>query len=165
MQQKKYQNQWEKGAQIIERQRDGITPFMAGIVTGFTMGEGSFFLAVKRSKTHKTGFNVVPTFGINLKLDDFEILEQIKNLLGCGTVLKGKKAVMYRVTKFKDVLEIVIPFFDRYPLINVKKDDFNLFKIVVFKFAYGEGKTLEGIEKMVSVRKHMNNGKSAKREN
>ncbi|PAK37106.1 hypothetical protein CHI08_23545 [Peribacillus simplex] len=132
---------------------------MAGVITGFTMGEGSFYLAVTRSKTHKTGYYLAPRFGITLKLEDYEILEQIKNIFGCGSVLRGRKAVTFKVTKFKDILEVVIPFFECYPLVNIKKDDFILFKIIVYKFAYGEGKTLEGIERMISIRQFMNHGK------
>lgn len=155
----RYLNKWEKGAPIIERLPIDINPFMAGVITGFTMGEGSFYLVKTKSKTHTTGYFLAPRFAITLKLDDFEILETIKDLLGCGSVLIGQKAASFKVTKFRDILEIIIPFFDQYPLKNIKKDDFNLFKIIVFKFAYGEGRRLEGIERLISIRQFMNQGK------
>ncbi|CAH0168559.1 MULTISPECIES: LAGLIDADG family homing endonuclease [Peribacillus] len=156
---KRYRNKWEKGAPFIEKQIN-INSYMAGIITGFTMGEGSFYLSIKKSKTHNTGYFIQPTFGINLKLDDYAILEQIRDILCCGTIYKYKNTAMYRVTNISDIVERVIPFFDQYPLINIKKDDYNLFKIIVYKCAMGEGKTIEGIQKLNSIRGFMNLGKS-----
>lgn len=75
----------------------------------------------------------------------------------------NKKYVEYVVINFTDILEIIIPFFDQYPLKNIKKRDFLYFKIICYKIMLGEGKRLNGIKKIISIRNHMNAGGNVNR--
>ena len=46
----------------------------------------------------------------------------------------------YRVSKLKDIVNVIIPHFNKYPLQSAKLIDFNLslFLAVIFYFAYWE---------------------------
>lgn len=127
------------------------------------MGEASFCVYITKSKAHRIGYCVRPVFKINLKIDDRPILDQIEKTLECGRVREWGNAVTYEVSKLMDIVEIIIPFFEQYPLQNKKVSDLQLFKIICYKLVLGEGKTIEGIKRIISIREVMNNGGCASR--
>jgi hypothetical protein len=51
--------------------------------------------------------------------------------LNCGKAYKNNNVSNYRVTKFSDLSEKIIPFFKKYPLVGIKSKDFEDFCIVV----------------------------------
>ncbi|NRF89868.1 endonuclease [Paenibacillus frigoriresistens] len=161
---KNYRNKWERGEILLERMPKHKDQFTCGIITGFTMGEGSFHVIVRRSFTHKTGFAIRPEFSIKLKKSDKKILIEIKKFLGCGKVVTWDTTSELKINKIGDILEIIIPFFDKHPLRNVKKYDYELFKIVCYKILHGEGKNIEGIKKILSIREIMNCDKTPRKE-
>jgi hypothetical protein len=63
---------------------------------------------------------------------DSELMRSLITNLGCGRIELnlGRSAVYFVVTKFKDITEKIIPFFDKYPLQGVKVKDFEDFKRV-----------------------------------
>lgn len=85
-----------------------FTPYF---ITGFTDGEGCFYLGLSPTK-------VQAVFQINLHIKDRAILEDIKTVLGVGYVYKiGDNSLKYQVSSAKD-LAIIIEHFDKYPLIT-----------------------------------------------
>jgi len=49
-------------------------------------------------------------------------MEHIKSYFGVGNISKEyKNIVQYRVTSLKDLTNVIIPHFDKYPLITQKK--------------------------------------------
>ena len=56
------------------------------------------------------------------------MLEKIKIQLGVGTVYLNidKKEAVFKVSKLKDIIDVIIPHFDKYPLQGVKCIDYNL---------------------------------------
>src|SRR4030042_6307498 len=101
-------------------------------IAGFVDGEGSFPLTYRKDTHPKTHNRIYyywkPMFMICLKLDDFEILERIKETLHCGTISKSKRFVIYQVADFSDLINKIIPFFETYPLRAKKRHDFELWK-------------------------------------
>jgi len=80
--------------------------------------------------------------------------------LGCGRYSKqsGERAAAgyYIVTKFTDIFQILIPFFDRYPLHGTKVKDFEDFKQVASYINEKSHLTLEGLDKIKSIKSKMN---------
>ena len=65
---------------------------------------------------------------------------------GRGIISKqGKNGVQYRVTSLQDLINIVIPHFEKYSLITQKKADFILFKKVVNFIENKKHLTIEGL--------------------
>jgi hypothetical protein len=60
----------------------------------------------------------------------------------------------------KDLKNIIIPFFEKYPLITHKHADFLLFKSAVEIINSGEHLTSEGLTKILALKASMNNGLS-----
>ena len=78
-----------------------------------------------------------------------------------GTILaQGKNSVQYRVSSLKDLNEKIIPHFDKYPLLTKKKADFILFKQIINLINLKEHLTLEGLQKILSIKGSLNLGLS-----
>lgn len=90
---------------------------------GFTDAEGCFRIAINNKKK-VISFN----FSILLHIDDQEALEFIKNRLNCGNVYASGKTANLVVTKVSDILNILIPIFEEFPLNGVKYLDYLAFK-------------------------------------
>jgi hypothetical protein len=153
-----HRNRWERGEEIIERIPQNLDLYLIGVISGFTAGEGSFFLNIGKSKTHCTGFQLTPIFTIRLKKTDSFILEKIREVLKCGSISFHENTVSFTVRKLEDHLEVIIPFFDKFPLLNIKNIDFQYYKMICYKLAKGEGKELDGIKRILSIRDVLNNG-------
>lgn len=111
-------------------------------IAGFVDGEGCFALKFRRDarkerKNQKVYFYWDVEFAINLKFDDRDILERIKNTLECGIVhdMNTRNLVRYSVQTTEDLHTKIVPFFEKYPLHAKKLHDFNLWKeaVKIFK--------------------------------
>jgi hypothetical protein len=93
---------------------DGTLP--PQYVSGLVDGEGCFVLGFRRDKRYERKgqpeyfyWNV--GFAILLRSDDWELLEKVRNTLGCGGVSISKVAAQYRVYRIEDLKHKVVPFF------------------------------------------------------
>lgn len=66
--------------------------------------------------------------------------------------------VEFRVSTFKDIINVILPHFYSYPLITQKFSDYILFKQVVLLMLDKEHNTLEGVQKIVNIRASLNLG-------
>lgn len=105
-------------------------------IAGFVDGEGCFYLTYRsETRYERSGkpkyFRWTPYFAINIREDDREILEKIKNTLGCGNIYilnrkKGEKMAHYIIQNIDELYTKILPFFKNYPLRAKKKHDFKL---------------------------------------
>jgi hypothetical protein len=94
---------------------------------------------------------------------DIALLELIQSsLLGVGNITKQNKYEMvdFRVTSLKDLINVIIPHFDKYPLITQKKADFELFKRVINLMNRREHLNADGLQEIVNIRASINLGLS-----
>ena len=63
---------------------------------------------------------------------NLELLKLIDQHLKCGSIRfsKSDQNYKYEVRSIKELVKIIIPFFDKYPLQGVKRNDFVKFKEV-----------------------------------
>ncbi len=66
----------------------------------------------------------------------------------------------FRVSSREDIFNIVIPHFEKYPLITQKKEDFELFKSILAKMNNRDHLTSDGIQEIINIRSSMNLGLS-----
>lgn len=128
-------------------------------VTGFSDGESCFHLAIGKNPKYKIGYYVNPGFSIALHQRDLELLKKIQDFFGgIGVISKFKKdMVQFRVFSIKE-LETILNHFDQYPLISKKRADFLLFKEALKLIKNKEHLTIEGFNKIISIRGSMNKG-------
>ena len=129
-------------------------------ITGFVNGEGTFDVKIYTSKT-KIGKAVQLRFRISQHERDIKLMELLINYLGCGQIEKHSKnpAVALVVTKFKDNTEKIIPLFEKYPLVGVKKLDFNDWCQISKLMTQGSNLTIDGLSLISSIKAGMNSSR------
>lgn len=88
---------------------------------------------------------------------------KIQAYFGVGAIYTNKSnnsSVSFTVHSTKDLMNVIIPHFDKYPLLTVKRIDFEMFKRVIELMIKGEHLTTEGLRKVVALRASMTNGLS-----
>ncbi|KZT13486.1 hypothetical protein NEOLEDRAFT_1033295, partial [Neolentinus lepideus HHB14362 ss-1] len=102
-------------------------------VTGLIDAEGSFTVSILKSSFTKTGCGVNARFKFTAHITDLDLLLSLKNYFGkdIGKMVNFKDTCTYRVDKLNDINEVIIPHFEKYPLVTQKLADFILFKEIV----------------------------------
>ena len=131
-------------------------------VTGFTDAEGCFMINITKSKTNKMGWQIRPCFQIKLHYRDEKLLMKIKSFFNeVGTIsFSNDNGVMYRVNKLNDIINIIIPHFDKYSLITQKQSDYIIFKNIVKLINKDEHLNKNGIIKIINLKVVLNKGLS-----
>jgi len=138
-------------------------------IAGFVDGEGSFHVAIQRNPTTMLGWQIIPELHISQHECNKHVLELIRRALGCGYLKPNArndprdKTWVLVVRSRKDLLEKVIPFFERYPLRTTKRQDFEKFACIVRKMAANEHRTPEGFRALLKIAASMNDGGAYRR--
>lgn len=79
------------------------------------------------------GWRIQLSFQIKLNNRDYDLLTLIRDYFGVGTISKyTSNSSIYSVTKVDDLVSIIFPHFDKYPLLTKKWADYQLFKAIAF---------------------------------
>ena len=102
---------------------------------------------------------------MQLHIKEIKLLEQVKYFFGVGVItIKNKVntagSAIYSIQSYKELNSILIPHFDKYPLITQKKADYLLFKSVLDIMSRGEHLTEKRLKNIISIKASMNNGLS-----
>lgn len=136
----------------VSRQQSNNQIFSPERLRGFVSGEGNFFIRLINSSTHKLGYQVGLRFQITQHSKDKLLMENIIDYLGCGYLSVRDDIIDYRVTKFSDIVEKIIPFFNKYPVLGIKQKDFEGFKLVANIISDKKHLTEEGILKVKEIK-------------
>lgn len=122
-------------------------------LSGFTDAEGNFYILTPKS-------NVISfRFKIKLHLDDKDALVFIQSRLKCGNIItaQGKSYASFELTRISDIRTILIPLFDKFPLVGTKYLDYLAFKKAIdIKFDQSLSKS-DKLELITAVKNSMNN--------
>lgn len=94
-------------------------------ISGFVSGEGNLDVGIKKSK-NIIGYQVYLRFRISQHARDAKLMELIMIYLGAGRLERdSRKPVIYLViNKISEINQIVIPFFNQYPICGIKHLDY-----------------------------------------
>ena len=81
---------------------------------GFSSGEGSFIIGIKKSNRFSTGFEVRLVFMLTQHIRDEELIISLIEYFGSGNVNKYREGINFGVTKFLDIENQILPFFVGY---------------------------------------------------
>ena len=135
-------------------------------IIGLVDGEGSFTAYVrdpdKGGKTKRRVY-VEPRFYIKLIERDKDILYQLKEYFGCGSVYfqrdkrpNHQQCYRYEVFNWKELGNVIIPFFQKHPLRFVsKKHDFEIFCDIMKRLEKGEHRTNVGLKNLCQIKAKM----------
>jgi hypothetical protein len=151
---------------LCGRYRDNVTGAdnqqerLDGYISGYVDGEGCFAVSVNRNPSSRSGFQLVPEFHVSQNGDRSQVLVLIRERFGGIGYIKpnGKKdrALVYVVRRRADLLEHVIPFFERSPLLSSKQEDFEKFAMIVRAMSCGIHRTPGGFSRLLDEALSMN---------
>ena len=132
---------------------------LGNYLAGFTDGEGSFNVSFRKRTDYKIPWKITLSFNVSQK--DPVILSLFKKHLECGSLRERKNDGVwyYEVTNFHAIQTNVIPFFKRFKFLSAKKKrDFSKFQQIAKLIETKEHLTIQGIQKILKIRKDMNDG-------
>lgn len=130
-------------------------------LAGFTDGEGSFRISVQKTKTYNQSTIVALLYSIGQHSRDAELLKGLIEYLGCGQHYPRSDCEFgeYHVKKRDDIIDKIIPFFDKYPLQGVKSLDYADFKRGVAIIKAKGHLTKDGLDQIKKIKAGMNKGR------
>ncbi len=85
-------------------------------------------------------------------------LELFRETVGCGTLRRaGNGGWYWEVNRLTDLVDRVVPFFDRFPVVGLKAQDYGLWRSAVLLLAAGRLSDRD-YAKVLALRERMNRG-------
>ena len=126
-------------------------------IVGFVDGEGCFHIGINKNQEMKLGVQVLPEFTVVQHEVDEQVLYALKDYFGCGVVRKNHGTrLCYRVRGHENLLNKILPFFEKHQLKTRKRVDFAKFRKVVLLMQKGEHLNPDGLEKIRQIKTTMN---------
>jgi hypothetical protein len=127
-------------------------------ITGFTDGEGCFQISFSLRKKMRLGIEVRPSFSISQHKRNKEIILFLHRYFNCGGVRFSKRDQNYKfeVRSTKDLVQIIIPHFDKFPLLTSKKEEFERFKEICKIIHSNHHLTKEGMNTVIQLSRYVN---------
>ena len=128
-------------------------------LAGFIEGEGSFNISLRKKSDYKVRWQVVMSFNVSQK--DPTLLYMLKDRLECGIIKVRKRDGLYSfdVTNPTDIIQKVIPFFQKYPVYSLsKKKNFVIFCKIAKLMERGQHRNQAGLRKILELRENINEG-------
>lgn len=127
-------------------------------LSGFADGEGSFNVSFRPRSDYRTPWKISLCFNISQR--DDTVLRLFREVLLCGTLRQRRDGVWYfEVNDLGDIQVKVLPFFERYRFLSLKKQrDFLKFKQIADIVATRAHLDQEGVERILLIRREMNDG-------
>lgn len=120
-------------------------------ITGFVDGEGCFSFSIFRNISMRAGYQIQGEFSVVQHKRNIQLLYALKDLFKCGTVsVNGSNSEIYhyRVKNNEHLLQIIIPFFEKYTLCSTKKFELPIFKQLCLNIKNKKHLTTEGFNEM-----------------
>ena len=122
---------------------------------GFVEGEGSNSVSITVNKSFKYGINMQPVFNVSQHKNGLNILKSYKLLFKMGSIQEksGSPCIfVYTIKGYKQIISSVIPFLEKYVQpFSCKKEEYNIFKQLVYMSANGNQKEKETLIEMVKL--------------
>jgi len=122
-------------------------------LSGYADGEGCFCVTFNRSKRHKFGWEIRPSFSVSQNGDRSEDLVIYQQSFGCGTIRPYRSDCTFKLATriVCDLSTKVIPHCERYPLRSSKHHDFERFAAIVQLMQRGAHLTQNGFAAIVRL--------------
>lgn len=125
-------------------------------LAGFCTGESNFFIAISNPKSG--GTSIWLRFSIGQDSRDIALLERVVKFFGCGKVyrIKNREVCEFVVTKIDDIINIIIPFFDKHIILGSKHMNYVKFKEAANIIKNKQHLNEVGINKIKELKNSMN---------
>lgn len=118
-------------------------------------------MAINKDPKRTLGYVITVSLEIALDIKDLDLLKGLQAYFGVGGIYKHSGNMMrYKVSSARDLARVVIPHFEKYPLVTQKRADFEIFKSAIGILNSG-GISSEELQKIVNLRASLNRGLSS----
>jgi hypothetical protein len=142
-----------------QQERPGVEQW----VVGFADGEGCFSISVVRNASCRSGWQVQHEFSVTQASPSRPALELVQQFFGCGYILEQHRdddrhwpLLRFSVKRRSDLVNIIVPFFERNPLITAKQLDFERFCEVLDLMRTNQHLAEPGLRRIASITEEMN---------
>lgn len=126
-------------------------------IAGFVDGEGCFHVGINKNEGVRFGYQILPELTVVQHKDDINLLYRIRSAMKCGVVRRNHgERFCWRVRDLKNLIELIIPFFEKHPLKSKKNIAFKKFARVVRLMQEGKHLTSEGFDEIQKIALEMN---------
>ena len=127
-------------------------------MAGFASGEGNFDVRITQQSSNKIGYRVQLRFRISQHDRDIQLMKYLMKYLGTGSIYKytGKSAIVLTIFKFSDIMNRIITFFDKNPILGVKLFYYLDWCKIAKLMKEDKHLTLEGLNKIRVIKSGMN---------
>ncbi len=134
-------------------------------LAGFTSGDGNFSVSINKSSSNKLGFKVALRYHLYQHDRDEKFMRSLIKYLGCGAVYSAHDNVLvFVVSKFDYIVDIIIPMFKLHPIFGEKTKDFSDWVKVSELMKKGEHLNIDGFTQILNIRASMNKGRIDRKE-
>jgi len=128
-------------------------------LAGFISAEECFFINIRSKPKMKIGYLIELTFKITQHYRDEQLMRSLIEYFGCGNIYKNRDTVEFKITKFEDLTEKIIPFLVKYPIQGAKFVDYLDFVKVIKLMKNKAHLTEEGLYQIRKIKAGMNRGR------
>lgn len=127
-------------------------------IAGYVDGEGCFSVSFSKRQKFLVGWETKPSFSVSQNEDRAQILYLMQKIFKCGFMRRdfSDRTLKYEVRGLKDLTQKIIPFFETYPLLSLKRKDFNFFKLVCRLMIKNQHRQKKGLKKVIKIAFQMN---------
>ncbi len=127
-------------------------------ISGYVDGEGCFSISFSKREKFLVGWETKPSFSVSQNEDRAQILFLMQTFFKCGFIRRdySDKTLKYEVRSLNDLVNNIIPHFEKYPLISLKQNDFVHFKSSCLLMQKNLHKEKNGLRKILDHAFQMN---------
>jgi hypothetical protein len=132
--------------------------FLSAYISGYADGEGCFTVSISPRAKLLVGWEVRPSFSVSQNGDRAEVLHVMQAYFGCGSIRpdRSDKTLKWETRRLDDLVDRVVPHFERFPLMSGKRLDFERFATVCRLAAAGAHRSRTGLIEIVELARKMN---------
>ena len=147
-----------KFTDAIRRRPFASLMHLPSYISGYVDGEGCFCVSMAPQPRLRVGWEVRPSFSVSQNADRGEVINLLPSFFGCGSIRpdRSDKTIKYEVRSLENLVNSVIPFFERFPLQSSKHNDFVLFRRICRLMTDRAHLTAEGIQQVMFLARQMN---------
>jgi hypothetical protein len=118
--------------------------FSPGWISGFTQADGTFLVSFEKINR---GIFLRPRVVFSLTQSSIELpmFRELQNYLMIGNIQLNKDNVLFTVSSLDDILNVIIPLFDKHPVRAGKLKSYLIFKQVALMLKDKKHLTIEGL--------------------
>jgi hypothetical protein len=149
-----------KSTCAIRRRPSSSRIHMPSYISGYVDGEGCFCVSLRPQPRIRIGWEVRPSFSVSQNGDRSELIMLLPHVFACGSIRpdRSDKTLKFEVRSLKQLAGNIIPFFDLFPLLSSKREDFELFRTVCQVMVDGQHLRPEGLFEIAGLAEQMNGG-------